>query len=260
MTDPITRRIAAALGAPELVDRLAALPASDLQSLLLAVARARAAKVTPAALLAQAERAIVAPSAVDGRDLASFTGRALGAATGFEASELAPVAPFAVDAVLGEISTNNGLPTIRPMQLVSDPTTSMALEAARRRRGDRGCAVDLVTTHRCVRLQPFDNPAFSPHFRVMAMASAGRDEGSFGFELRALRAHIAIYLRLLDALTGDGLSFFPVSVAITDSERESRRGAARLRRVDAEMFPSLAAEFPRVTFRLDHTRTQALAY
>ncbi len=48
--DPVVRRIERALGTPDLVDAVAALPGTDVTSLLLAVARRRAGSVSPAAL------------------------------------------------------------------------------------------------------------------------------------------------------------------------------------------------------------------
>jgi hypothetical protein len=259
--DPIAARVAAQLGAPDLVDRLAALPASELTSLLLAVARARAAALTPAELLAQAERtALVRPTAADPRQLRAFDARALDAALGFEAVELAPVAPFGVDAVLGRISPNNVLPTIRPVQVLADPTASMALEAARRRRRARDVEVRLATSARCVRMQPLTHPSFTPHFRVFALATAGRDAGNHDFELRALGDHLGVHLRLLAALTGDGYGFAPVEVWITDSERDRPAGRARLDKVAARLFPALGDAFPEVGFRIDETRTQGLGY
>jgi len=218
--DPIVRRIAAELGAPDVVEALARLPGSDLQSLLLAVARARAEAVTPAALLAQAERSgAVAPSSIDSRVYADFDRAAYAAAAGFDALDLAPVAPFATDAVLGAISPNNVLTTTRPYQVLADPTSAMALEAARRRRrGDRSAPTRLIASHRVLRLQPFEGEGFTPHFRLLALVTAGRDQGSSELEVRSLREQIGVYLRLFAALTPAGFSFAPVEVVVSDTD------------------------------------------
>jgi hypothetical protein len=45
-------------------------------------------------------------------------------------------------------------------------------------------------------MQPFDTPGFTPHFRLFALASAGRDTGSSDFEARHLAEHIRVYLDL----------------------------------------------------------------
>jgi len=269
--DAIVRRISAGLGAPDLVDRLAALPGSDLQSLLLAVMRERADRVTPAALLADATaRAAFAPSSVDARVYADFDRAAFDAAAGFAAIELSPIAPFAVDAVFGGISTNNVLPAIRPFaQVIADPTSMMALIAAPRRRIARDAIVRLAATARMLRLQPLPHPSFTPHFKQFALVTAGRDAGSHGFELAALREHLAVHLRLFRALAAQRYTFDPVEVAISDTDvvrakhaggPEPRAGRRRLAAVAAEVFPALAAEFPGVTFRLDDDRTQGLDY
>jgi hypothetical protein len=271
MSEAISRRIQAALGAPDLVERLAALPGSDLQSLLLAVMQARGARATPASLLDDAtRRAAFAPSPVDARLYADFDRAAFAAASHFEAVELSPLAPFAVDAVFGGISPNNVLPTTRPWaQVIADPTSMMALVAAQRRRAARDAVVRLATTARMVRLQPLPNPKFTPHFKQMAMITAGRDAGSHRFELAELRDHLRTYLRLFRDLERDGYTFAPIEIHIADPDvnrakhrggPEPRAGHRRLDAVAAEVFPALAAEFPGVTLTLDEERTQGIDY
>jgi hypothetical protein len=223
MADPIVHRIARALGAPDVVERLAALPGSDLQSLLLAVIRARAAAVTPAQLAAAATRAgVVAPSAVDARRFHAVDGAAFAAAPDFEAVELAPVAPLGTDTRLGGISANNVLATVRGTQLIADPTTALALEVARRRRSHRDRAADLklCASARVIRLQPLPpgEPHFTPHFRVFSLVTAGRDAGNFAFEARALREQLAVHLRLVDALPAVGVDVRAIEIAISDTD------------------------------------------
>jgi hypothetical protein len=110
--------------------------------------------------------------------------------------------------------------TTRRVQVLGDPTTAQALEAARRRRApaDRARDVHLVASARMVRMQPFDQPGFSPHFRLLALTSAGRDTGGHGFEARALRAHLQTYLRWFRALVPLGHGFDPIEIRISDTE------------------------------------------
>ena len=99
----IVSRIASALAGRDALDMLTrGLPPSDLQSLLLHVLRARSEGRTPQALMAQYERsAMVRPSTGDARALHEIERLAFECAEGFEAIELAPIAPLGVNGVLG---------------------------------------------------------------------------------------------------------------------------------------------------------------
>ena len=130
--------------------------------------------------------------------------------------------------MLGRIHQNNVLSTIRNTEVVADPTASLALEAAVRRRRGRG-AVRLCTLGRILRLQPIpDLPGYTPHFRLFALVSAGRAQPSHGFEREALSEHLAVYRRLLDGLGIDGYRCevageprLDIPGATYDSERRS---------------------------------------
>ena len=191
------QRIEREAGVPGLAEALSTMAPTDLKSLLLHVFERQAARRDPAGLLAQYERdgtVSAAPSnhAVDAA--------ALRAAEGFEPVEPAPVAPLGLNAVLGRIHQNNVLSTIRNTEVLADPTASLALEAAvRRRRGE--APVRLCALGRILRLQPIpDLPGYTPHFRLFALVSAGRAQPSHGFERTALAEHFAVYRRLLDDL------------------------------------------------------------
>src|SRR5215470_460231 len=131
----ILDRIARTIAVDDILERLARLPATDLQSLLLSLYRRRSAERSPAELLAQYERsAMVRPSAADARTLHSVFKVAFECASSFEAVELAPIAPLGINRVLGEIDQNNCLATVRGAEVIADPTTVKALECARRRK------------------------------------------------------------------------------------------------------------------------------
>jgi len=214
VTRKIRERIERELGAPGLTEKLAQLPASDLQSLLLEVVRIR-----PAATFSN-ETELLAPSSVEARELNRFDRVAFECATGFEALTLAPVTPAGIYRELGGIDTNNVLSTIRNVEVVADSTVGQMLECARRRRdpGSRATPVHLCSSHRCIRLQKLDFPGFTPHFQLFSLVSAGRDTGSFAFESDALRAHLGFYLRLFAALTPHGFRFADPIVEISDTE------------------------------------------
>jgi hypothetical protein len=207
---------------PELPVTLAEeLSSSDLQYLLLNVYRERARAIHEPAVLAHAGRsALVSPSSVDARLLNKFDQVALAAAKRFEALDLSPVSPFGTTHVLGQIDQNNVLTTIRNAEVLGDSTPAMALECARRRKFNaersKSSAVRLCSTHRVVRLQPFDTPGFTPHFRLFSLVSGGRDAGSSSFEAQHMGEHISVYLELFRSLNRDGFRLGVPLIELSD--------------------------------------------
>lgn len=222
MASKITARVAAETGLPRLFPALAEeIGLSDLQSLLMNVYRERTAKFDGSDIRRAAERELVRSSKVDARVFNQFDRTAFQVAQQFEAIELPPVGPLGLNHVLGGIDQNNVLTTIRNAEVLGDPTTALAMECWHRRKGrahaSEGGVVRLCCSQRVVRLQPFDEPGYSPHFRLFALVSAGRDRGSHGFEIQHLGEHIRFYLKLLAALNDLGFSFREPLVEISDT-------------------------------------------
>lgn len=257
-TDKMIARIAHALADGDPLEALAGkLAPTDLQSLMLHVYRQRSLNKSPAELLSLYERtAMLRPSTADARRLADIDRLAMQCAASFEAVALSPVAPLGINAVLGEIDQNNCLATIRNAEVLADPTTALALEAASRRRAGAADIIQLCSCARALRLQPFDAPGFSPHFGLFCMISAGRDRGSRAFEMQTLRDHIAVYLRFIDELRRIGYRFSDVEVNLTETGNDERV----LRQAQAEVLDSLAAANPAAVFRIDQSREQGRAY
>lgn len=222
MQSKITDRIVAQTGMPQLLSVLAeGLSLSDLQSLLLSVYQCRVRAIRESDVLARAGRStLAAPSSIDARLLNRFDRAAFAAADGFEAVELSPVCPLGTNHVLGAVDQNNVLTTVRGAEVLGDSTPSLALECARRRKDPARRTpeppVRLSASQRVVRLQPVDFPGYTAHFRLFAMAAAGRDAGSCSFEIRHLGEHIRFYLRLFRALNAEGFSLTSPLVEISD--------------------------------------------
>jgi hypothetical protein len=216
----ILERIAAETGLARLDAVLAnEVSPGDLQSLLLHVFQQRSGALREADLMQSAERSLLTPSRVDARVINRFDQVAFSTAGRFEALELSPVSALGLNRVLGEIDQNNVLTTIRNAEVLGDPTPALALECARRRRDPKlrvAGAVRLCASQRVIRLQPFDVPGFTPHFRLFALVSAGRDSGSHTFEIEHLREHVRFYLELCRALGHAGFSFERPRVEISD--------------------------------------------
>lgn len=227
MEDRRTARIAARverdIGSPGLVARLAELPWSEVQPLLLELWRERAERTTVRELAAASGGPLFAASSSDARLLHRFDAMALAAASEFEAVELSPIEPAGTNAVLGCIHPNNVLGALRRAEVLADPTVALALHSARKRRDveSRRERLRLCATQRCIRLQPLDGPVppgLSAHFRLFVLTTAGRDAGENRFETEALVEHVGCYLRLLRAARDAGFRIRGAAVEISDTE------------------------------------------
>lgn len=246
MPSKITRRILAGAGAPDLDSLLSeGIGASELQSLLLEVYARRVSNLRESEIASRTVRSpLLAPSNVDARAMNRFDQIAFHAAAEFEAIDLSPVCALGASSVLGHIHQNNVLTTIRNAEVLGDSTPALALEGALRRRANRGPeGVRLCSSHRVVRLQPFDFPGFTPHFRLFALVSAGRDTGAYRFELRELETHIRFYLRLFRDLHSSGFRLTDPLVEISDlTATEALLNAAGCSREDVRQ--SVRAHIP----------------
>ena len=213
---PVIERLRRSLGGDDPLSALEAMPVSDQRSLMLHLARRQAFRRRPADVLADRRgNDLYRPAPVDARLLHEIEGAALDAAAAFEVVTLPPVAPAAVNAVLGGLDPNLGLATVRGGEVLADPTSSLALEVAlRRRAGEPGPA--LGANARVLRMQ--QAPAgWQRHFGLFALASGGRTEPGDGFALDALRAHLAVYLGLLERLRSVGHPVGIVTVEVSDT-------------------------------------------
>jgi hypothetical protein len=234
----------------------------------------------------------MAPSTVSARDLLDFDAVAFRAASDFVALDLSPVSPFAAASTLGRTSQNNVLTTIRNAEALGDPTIALALEAARR--GRYAQVVRMCASHRVIRLQPFDVPGYTPHFRLFTLVTAGRDTGSSRFEIAHLLEHVRVYLRIFRMLMPVGLSFqnplvefadlIAVETALTaagitleevqNTVRAHRLGGSerflkehgvsalpdRHSLLESAVIGPLREEFPEALFRVNQQRPEGLGY
>jgi hypothetical protein len=209
--DELPERVLRAIGGLAAVDGLASLSAADFTSLMLAVARRRAARETPASLLRRyrSDR-FVQPASTDWRLIRTaednMTAHLM---PGTEVLMLPPLVPLGTHAVLGPMSQDRVVSTVRPAEVAADPTNALALEAAIRRRAAPGAVVRLAALQRVVRAQQ-PGPGGLPHFSLLGLATAGRDDGGHRFEREAVAEHI---WSLAAGLTAAGLG--PAQLAVT---------------------------------------------
>ncbi len=202
------------------------LPASRLWSLLLAVAETRAAGRRPSDLVVQWDRdRFVQPAIVDQRSLLEVDRHLLAAAPTFEAIELSPVAPLGVCSIMGHGSQNKVLSALRGTEVVSDPTNVMALECARRLRGDPDTVARLVTSHRCVRAQEIPKRrGLTASFRIFCLASAGLERQNHTFLVDAVVEHMTIMLCALDRLEQHGFVFRDRRITVLATQERAALG------------------------------------
>lgn len=186
----------------ELADVLAVLgeriSGADLTTLLMAVARGRTETMTPSDVLEQYRRdRFVAPASVDLRRLRAVEEMVIDEASAlFEFVVASPLAPIGTHSVVAGVNQNNVVTTMRSTEVAADPTNTLALEAAVRRRelldddSRSTVPVRLAAMQRVVRAQRFDGPQSFAHFHLFGAVTAGRDAGNHSFEVEAMVEHI----------------------------------------------------------------------
>jgi hypothetical protein len=216
MENPVIRRVCREVGVPDLLERLSGVSSSDLQALLLELARIRAARRKPTELMAQYERdRTVQAGGTNGRALGRLVVAAFDAVPDYDAVELAPVEPVGLNSVLAGIDQNNVLATVRATEVVADPTVALALQAAWRRRQ----GVDVVrmcAAHRVLRQQAFDPPALQ-HFHIFAFVTAARSQSDHRSEVDAMAEHVRAHLAITAAARELGAAIEQTVVRISDT-------------------------------------------
>ena len=158
----------------------AGLSPTDLQSLLLSIARTRARRVGPAeALRRWKSDRFVRPATIDPGRLAEVESQLWRRLrnTPFVGLALSPVTPLGTCTSVGAVDQNRIVSTVRSSEVVSDPCNVLALEAALRRRS-KVDEVHLASCHRVLRAQRFvESDAFA-HFVIFGLVSSARDSGS----------------------------------------------------------------------------------
>ena len=263
MKEKIIERILRTAQVPDLLEILTQrLSQSDLQSLLLEVYRRRADTLTPGHLFQQYEgNRFVHPAAVSPRQLLEFDRLAYSLLpSSFEVLELSPVCPLGTSSVVAPVHQDNAVTTIRNTEVCSDSTNVLALECARRRReSSRGKSypeadTKLCASHRLLRPHLPDDPASFPHFRIFSLCTAGRDRGSYGFEVAALREHLEFYIQLLQSAKQAGFRLGAVRTRLTVFD-ETRYPVLK-----AEVLEELSRSYSNVEFTLDQEQENAQGY
>ncbi|WP_030335045.1 hypothetical protein [Micromonospora parva] len=198
---------------------LAGLSGADLRTLLLAVARDRAAAVRPSEVVRRwREDRFVRPSGADPRVLARLEARMWQLLPAdVSGVELSPVVPVGTCSAVARGGQNRIVTTMRASEVLSDPTNALAVEAAVRRR--RQSEVHLAAVHRVLRAQDF-GAGTSAHFRLFALVSSARDTGSGDTQARLLTRHLTYWRTVLAELAPDAAPQLHVTTFDDDVVRE----------------------------------------
>ena len=245
-------RVLPAVGGMDTVHRLAALSGSDFTTVMLEVARLRAARETPATLRRRySSDRFTTPAGTPWRTLRRAEEALLACLPAdVEMLTLSPVVPLGTHSALGPVSQRKVLATIRACEVAADPTNALALEAAVRRVHDRDVTVRLGALQRVVRTQ-LPGPGHAAHFGLFGLVTAGRDEGDHRFERRALAEHLRFAVASLAAAR---LRY--VQLALTPlSEAGEQIAAAVTSDLSGDRSPGTAA-----VIVLDHTRATGRGY
>ena len=206
----VPERVLRAVGGAEVVDRLVGLSGSDFTSVMLEVARRRAARETPASVLRRYRNdRFVQPARTDRQRLQAVEDvLAAHLPPGTELVTLPPLVPLGTHSVLGPMSQDKVVTAMRACEVAADPTNALALEAAARRKAEPAGPLRLAAFQRVVRA-PRPQPGNLPHFSLLGLVTAGRDSGGRRFEREAVAEHIRA---LVTGLSAAGLGTAQVAL------------------------------------------------
>lgn len=221
---------------------------TDLQTLLLDLAKTRADRLEPPSVRQRWQQdRFVQPSPIDPHQLADTDLRLWRLLPPqFVGLVLSPVTPLGTCAAVKAADQNRVLSTVRSSEVVSDPTNVLALEAAVRRRAGAD-VVHLAACHRVLRNQRFEASDARTHFEMFALVSSARDSGSARTEAQLLIVHLRFWSKVLSLLLGPDTGLIDLTV-IDDASLQER--------VDDVVRPALAG----VRLRDAPARTQGIGY
>jgi hypothetical protein len=221
---PALARLLPAIGGAEVVERLAGLSGSDFTSVMLAVARLRAARQTPASVLRRyrSDRFVQPASAPSARLRRAEHLLMTSMPPDFEMLTLAPLVPVGTHAALGPVSQDKVVTAMRACEVAADPTNALALEAAVRRTAARDAPVRLAALQRVVRAQQVQH-GYLAHFSLLGLVTAGRDDGGHRFERQSVAEHVRV---IAAGLTAAGFTRIQLALTPLSSAGETVAAAA----------------------------------
>lgn len=214
------------VGISNLAETLAEKPMRELNPIFIKAFRDRVASIKPNEILQDREskKEFYGVSSMDQRELVKLEADFYEILPEkFNAVEVSPISPLGLNSVITKVSQDVTLSAIRGSEVISDPTTSLVLECAIRRKQQLANKntftelTNLATAQRVLRLQPFDrDKGYEQHFKLFGLCTGGRDKGGASFVVDSAIEHISIWLDLIKHLKNKEYSFGDVSVNISD--------------------------------------------
>jgi len=201
------------------------LSGSDLRLFLRRVAATRAGSIDPGGVLRQQQTdRFCETSDIDAAALARASADALERAeeAGFDPLQLSPLAPLGACSTFGSVAQANVVTTMQLCEIVSDPTSALALAAAARRRllRDSPETTRLSAVQRVVRAKQFDAPGALAHFSMFGLVSVGSDRGGRRFEVEELTNQLRMLVDVITTVQPSG------QIIIEVSDNSGRRNEA----------------------------------
>lgn len=253
----ILDRIEKQTGIPKIFDVLMKIPNTDLQSLLLELMDEKSSKTGVKEINSTLERnPFVEISPVDQFTFIKFDNLAYNLLPSeYKGVELSPLVPFAANRVLADINQKRVFSTMRNSEVISDPTTALALRCAKERINKikenprNSDLVAMATSQRVVRQNPIKKEKYSQHFKTFTISVAGRDVGFERFEKENLKKHLGFFLSLLEKLNESGEYIInEITVTLSDVEKKQPELLSIIKDTVVE---ELSKIFPKATFKLD---------
>ncbi len=193
-------RILLTIGDVGLLDKLAGLQPSDVQSLMMEVFGRLSGKISSTGLIQDyRQNRFVRPA---GLNAVSYLKLELELMTlaeqkGFKPVLLSPAGLFGSCSAMAAVSQNKVLSALRGTEILADPTNMLALHIAdklsSREWSNTENNLHLCAASRVARAQGITKPGLLAHFGIYGMVSSGRDSGSYRCENNLLEKHIAFY-------------------------------------------------------------------
>ena len=125
--------------------------------------------------------------------------------------------PQGVNSVLTSLSQDASLSTTRNSEVAGDPTMSLTIESALRRKHNKDTVVNLATSQHVLRMQPFDkSKGYMQHFLLLGLCTAGKSTERFEFIYSTLKKHIEAHLDIFIAMNEEGYHINNIEVLLSD--------------------------------------------
>lgn len=258
--NPILNRIVKESGVPDFLHTLLKIPNTDFQSLLLETMEEKSLRIGVSELnLEIKNNSFIRVSEVSQQEFSKFDGIMYDLLPSkYRSVDLSPLVPFATNKVLANISQKRVLSTTRNAEVLSDPTTALAMHCAQERTkrikedSKNSELVALATSQRVIRQDSVKRKGYSQHFRTFTLATAGRDAGFEKFEKDNLKEHLYIFLSLFRKLNESGTySINEINVSLSDV---SEKSGGLLSIINESTVAELTQLFPEVIFTIDSDR------